>query len=198
MNIEEELRATIKNITENYKDELTSGWIAGNGPIPTEILFIGESPGRTEVEQGIPFVGMTGKTFEEYLNSIELKKSDIRITNVCYFRPIKIKQGTTGNKSVSNRTPTPLEVDLFREVLDKEIAAVNPKIIVTLGNTPLRRFTESQSIGRCHGLLMYSEKLDKYVFPMYHPSALTYNRTEDFLQTYKNDWNKLKRALRLI
>lgn len=193
-----ELKNKIKTIAENYKDEPTGGYITGGGPIPADVLFLGEAPGKTEVEEAKPFVGMSGKTFEKYLNSIGLTRNKIRITNACFFRPITIKEGENGRTSVSNRPPKQSEVDLFREVLDEEIALVNPKVIVTLGNVPLKRLTSFKAIGNCHGQLYFNEQLKRYIFPMYHPSSLTYNRNDEFLEIYEGDWFKLKKALETI
>lgn len=194
MNIEE-LYLEIKEIAENYKDESTGGYITGDGPVPCDVLFVGEAPGKTEIIERKPFVGMAGKTFESFLNSIGLTREDIRITNTCFFRPIKVKEGKTGRESVSNRAPKTSEIELFREVLDEEISLVDPKIIVTLGNIPLKRLTHFKSIGECHGELYFNETLKRYIFPMYHPSSLTYNRNEEFKSIYKKDWEKLKEAL---
>lgn len=185
----------IKNISENYQDEPTGGWITGAGPIPCKIMFLGEAPGKTEVEEQKPFVGSAGRTFEGYLNSIGLSRDDIRISNTCFFRPIKITQSKNGRQTVSNRTPKPSEVELFREVLDEEIQLVNPSIIVTLGNIPLKRLTKFKSIGECHGELYFNEELQRNIFPMYHPSSLIYNRDEEFLKNYEEDWRKLKQVL---
>lgn len=185
----------IKTIAENYKDDLTGGWIAGGGPVPADILFIGEAPGKTEIEKNEPFVGMAGKTFEKYLNSIGISRKNIRITNTCFFRPIKMKTGPSEKTTISNRPPKECELDLFKEILEDEIFLVNPKIIVTLGNVPLKRLTDFKSIGQCHGELCYNDKLKRYVFPMYHPSSLTYNRSDEFLKIYEDDWEKLKQTL---
>lgn len=198
MDIEENLRKKIKIITENYKGDQIGGYITGNGPIPCNILFVGEAPGKTEVEEGKPFVGMAGKSFEKYLKSIDLSKDNIRITNTCFFRPIKTSEAKNGRTTISNRPPKTSEVQLFREVLDEEINFVNPKIIIPLGNVPLKRLTNFKSIGDCHGTLYYNEELKRYIFPMYHPSSLTYNRSEEFSSMYENDWNKLKEALKKI
>lgn len=195
MNVQQKLKDSIEKIYENYTAEKTGGYITGDGPIPCDILFIGEAPGKTEVEEGKPFVGMAGKNFEKYLNSIGLSRKNIRITNTCFFRPIKEKENPSGRVTISNRPPKTSEVELFREVLNEEINYVNPKIIITLGNVPLKRLTKFKAIGDCHGNLHFNEDLKKYIFPMYHPSSLTYNRNEDFLSIYEEDWNKLKEAL---
>nr|WP_272507539.1 uracil-DNA glycosylase [Clostridium aestuarii] len=192
------MRLRIKEITENYKDEEIGGWITGDGPIPCDILFVGEAPGKTEVEQGRPFVGMAGETFENYLNSIGQSRDKIRITNTCSFRPIKTKEGKTGRVTISNRTPKVSEIKLFKEILDDEIELVNPKLIITLGNIPLKRLTNFKSIGECHGQLYFNQELQRHVFPMYHPSALTYNRNDEFKSMYNKDWLKLKETLKTL
>ena len=169
----------------------------GSGPIPCDILFIGEAPGKTEVEKGEPFVGSAGKNFQFHLDLINLDRSDIRITNTCFFRPIKIKTSSTGRKTISNRTPKTSEINLFQDILKKELKLVKPKIIITLGNTPLKTFNNhNNTIGDCHGNLMFSSKLNMNIFPMYHPSALIYNRTDSFKELYKEDWYKLEKILR--
>lgn len=194
----EELETKIKNISENYKSHPTGGWITGDGPVPCDILFVGEAPGKTEVEARTPFVGLAGKTFEKYLNSIGLSRKDVRITNTCFFRPIKLKTSKTNKTTISNRPPKVSEINLFREILDEEIKIVNPKLIITLGNIPLKRLTNFKSIGECHGKAVFNSNLEKYIFPMYHPSSLTYNRTDEFLKIYENDWSILKNLLKTI
>lgn len=194
----ENLVERIKNIAENYKDEPIAGWITGHGPIPCKIMLLGEAPGKTEIEKQMAFVGSSGKVLDKYLNSIGLKRENIRISNTCYFRPIKISKSKNGKDTISNRTPKNSEIELFRQVLDDEINLVNPSIIVTLGNIPLRRLTEFKNIGECHGRLYFNESLGRYIFPMYHPSALIYNRSEELLKAYEEDWQNLKKALEKI
>lgn len=186
------LKQKIQVICNNYTGDNIGGWIFGNGSMPAKILFVGEAPGKTEIEQGKPFVGIAGQRFEQYLKSINISRNDVRITNACYFRPINIKINKQGRKSISNRTPKQSEINLFKDILDEEINLTNPKIIVTLGNTPLKRLTEYKSIGECHGNLIYNDNLNRYIFPMYHPSSLTYNRSEEFRISYDKDWEKLK------
>lgn len=195
---EKSLILKIQQVYENYTNDRVAGWVPGDGPIPSEILFVGEAPGKNEVEQKKPFIGMAGETFENHLNSIGINRASVRITNTCFFRPIKIKINKYGKDSISNRTPKILEVKLFKEILDDEISLVNPKIIVTLGNIPLKRLTKERTIGSCHGNLLFNEELNRYIFPMYHPSAITYNRNNEFLNIYQSDWLKLKEALNIL
>lgn len=194
----EDLKNKVKTICESYTAHPTGGWIMGDGPIPSDILFVGEAPGKTEIQVGIPFVGMAGRTFENYLNIIGYKRDNIRITNTCHFRPIKIKTLSNGKPSISNRAPNTSEIALFKDILDAEILMTNPKIIVTLGNVPLKILTTFTSIGSCHGELYVNKRLTKYIFPMYHPSALTYNRGEEFLKTYEKDWRRLKKTIETL
>lgn len=198
MNNLENLKFKIKNIAENYTNESTGGFITGDGPIPSDIMFIGEAPGKSEVESGKPFVGMAGKNFEKYLNSIDIKRENIRITNTCFFRPIKIKKSKSGKTTISNRPPKISEVNLFKEILNEEISMTKPKIIITLGNVPLKRLTSFKSIGECHGSPIHSDEFNCTIFPMYHPSALTYNRNDEFKSMYENDWHKLKAILQNV
>lgn len=198
MNIDERLllmKEKIKEISECYTGDSIGGWITGDGPVPCKILFIGEAPGKTEIESNKPFVGMAGKNFDYYLNLVGLNKDNIRITNTCYFRPIKIKENASGKTSISNRSPKTSEIKLFANILNEEISLVNPKLIITLGNIPLKTITDLKSIGDCHGKLIFSNKFDRNVFPMYHPSSLTYNRSDEFKDTYLQDWYKLKEVL---
>ena len=99
------LKERIKEITTAYKAETIGGYITGDGAVPADILFVGEAPGKTEVEEGRPFVGVAGKTLQHYLDMINIARSNIRITNTCYFRPIKLKQSDSGRITVSNRPP---------------------------------------------------------------------------------------------
>ena len=190
------IQSRIKNIAENYTEDKTGGWITGDGPVPCNILIVGEAPGKTEIEKNKPFIGKAGLTFEKYLNHIGLTRTDVRITNACFFRPIKEKVSKNGKITISNRPPKTSEIQIFKEVLDEEIKLVNPKIIITLGNIPLKRLTEFKSIGNCHGELYYNESLKRYIFPMYHPSSLIYNRNDEFLNTFEKDWKKLKNVIR--
>lgn len=195
MDINDYLKEKIRLICEDYTDSPIGGYITGDGPIPCNILFIGEAPGKTEIIEGRPFVGMAGKNFEKYLTSIGLTRNRVRITNTCFFRPIKITENKNGRNTVKNRTPKVSEINLFKDILKEEIDFVNPKIIITLGNIPLKSLTEFKSIGECHGKLSFNKELKTYIFPMYHPSSLTYNRNDDFRNMYNDDWLKLKETL---
>jgi len=98
--------------------------VNGVGPDDADLLFVGEAPGANEDEQGEPFVGRSGKVLDDGLRDVGLGRQDVRITNCVRCRPPE------------NRDPTTAEQDNCRGYLDREIAAVDPALIVTLGKVP--------------------------------------------------------------
>src|SRR3989440_13042038 len=94
--------------------------VPGGGSPHAKILFIGEGPGFHEDKQGRPFVGPAGQFLDELLASINLKRSDVFITNVVKCRPPE------------NRDPESEEIAACNDYLDRQIAAINPPVIVTL------------------------------------------------------------------
>lgn len=185
----------IEKIYLTLNPEEFDGFITGAGPLPSSLLIVGEAPGKYEVIERKPFVGLAGKTFEEYLKFAGIKREEIRITNTCYGRPIKKKILKNNKISYSNRTPLKGDIIAFSHILDKEIELCKPKVIVSLGNIPLKRLLGQVPISTCHGIPTFLENYNAYLFPMYHPSALTYNRSEEFKNTYMEDWSKLSKFL---
>ena len=131
--------------------------VPGEGPANAEIMFIGEGPGFHENEQGRPFVGAAGKFLEELLASIGLKREQVFIGNVVKCRP------------PSNRDPMPEELNACSEYLDRQIAAINPKVIVTLGRFSMARFLPNAKISEIHGQAFQVK--GHLVVPMFHPAA---------------------------
>lgn len=131
--------------------------VPGEGPATADILFIGEGPGFHEDQQGRPFVGAAGKFLEELLSSIGLQREQVFITNVVKCRP------------PGNRDPEPDELEACAAYLDRQIAALNPKVIVTLGRYSMYRFFPNAKISAIHGL---ARQIDgRLVVAMYHPAA---------------------------
>ncbi len=131
--------------------------VPGEGPADAEIMFIGEAPGFHEDRQGRPFVGAAGHFLEELLASIGLSRDQVFITNVVKCRP------------PGNRDPMPDEVAACKAYLDRQIEAIKPKIIVTLGRHSMARFFPGASISRIHGRPKRAG--DVIYFPMFHPAA---------------------------
>lgn len=131
--------------------------VPGEGPADAEIMCIGEGPGFHENEQGRPFVGAAGKFLEELLMAAGLKRSDVWIGNVVKCRP------------PGNRDPLPEELSMCNEYLERQIRAIDPSIIITLGRFSMARFLPGAKISTVHGQM---RKIgDRYVIPMFHPAA---------------------------
>jgi uracil-DNA glycosylase len=148
--------------------------VPGEGPAPAELMFIGEGPGFHENEQGRPFVGPAGHFLEQLLASIQLTRAEVYITNVVKCRP------------PGNRDPMPEEMAACKDFLDDQIAAVNPRLIVTLGRFSMARWFQGESISRIHG---QPRKFgDLWVLPFFHPAAALHQQKfrslieEDFLR----------------
>lgn len=137
--------------------------VAGEGPPDAEIMFIGEGPGFHENQQGRPFVGAAGRFLEELLASIGLEREDVFITNIVKCRP------------PGNRDPHPEEIQACSEYLDRQINAINPHVIVTLGRFSMARFLPNARISDVHGEGMNVR--GRLVVPMYHPAAALHQRS---------------------
>ena len=131
--------------------------VPGEGPENAEIMFIGEGPGWNEDQQGRPFVGAAGKFLDELFASIGMKREQVYIANVVKHRP------------PNNRDPLPSEIAACSTFLDRQIALIHPKVIVTLGRHSMARYFPNKTISKIHGT---SEKRDGVIyFAMYHPAA---------------------------
>ena len=153
--------------------------VPGEGSPHAKILFIGEGPGFHEDRQGRPFVGPSGQFLEELLKSIGLKRSDVFITNVVKCRPPE------------NRDPLPVEINACNDYLERQIAALKPLVIVTLGRVSMAKFFGGEKISVIHGR---PRKKDGYVcIPMFHPAAAL--RTESYKIALREDFKKIPLAL---
>ncbi len=131
--------------------------VPGEGPKNASIMFIGEGPGFHENEQGRPFVGAAGKFLDELLEKIGMKRSQVFITNVVKCRP------------PSNRDPLPEELAACSEYLERQIQAISPKVIVTLGRFSMAHFLPNARISDVHGQAMTVK--GRLIVAMYHPAA---------------------------
>ncbi len=153
--------------------------VPGEGNPQAKILFIGEGPGFHEDKQGRPFVGPSGQLLQELLKSINLKREDVFITNVVKCRP------------PDNRDPLPSEIDACNDYLDRQIAAIQPLVIVTLGRHSMAKFFSGEKISAIHGR---ARKKDGYIcIPMFHPAAAL--RTESYKIALREDFKKIPIAL---
>lgn len=131
--------------------------VPGEGPEDAAIIFIGEAPGFHEDQQGRPFVGAAGRFLEELLASINLTRRDVYICNVIKCRP------------PGNRDPLPDEIQACADYLQKQIAHIKPRLIVTLGRYSMANYFPQVSISKIHG---QAQKVGGVlVLPLYHPAA---------------------------
>lgn len=158
--------------------------VPGEGSPDSEIMFIGEGPGYNEDLQGRPFVGQAGKLLEKTLiDELGLRRDQVYITNIIKYRPPE------------NRDPSPDEIEACRDWLDRQIAVIGPRIIVTLGRFCLAKFIPEVSISRVHGQPRFVDFGGRryIVVPMYHPAAAL--RSPTVLAQFLQDFAKLKRLL---
>lgn len=131
--------------------------VPGEGDPQARVMLIGEGPGWHEDKQGKPFVGNAGKFLSELLAKAELRREDVFITNVVKCRP------------PGNRDPLPDEMAACRPYLERQIAAINPDVIVTLGRFSMARWFPGERISRIHG--QPKREGHRLIVPMYHPAA---------------------------
>ena len=131
--------------------------VPGEGPVNARLLFIGEGPGFNENEMGRPFVGQAGKFLDELLDFAGFKREEVFITNVVKCRPPE------------NRDPLPDELNACAAYLDRQIEAINPDVIVTLGRFSMAKFLPNARISDVHGKPAWVK--DRLIVPMYHPAA---------------------------
>ena len=131
--------------------------VPGEGPYNAEIMLIGEGPGHFENEQGRPFVGQAGKFLNELLANGGLKREDVFITNVVKCRPPE------------NRDPQDVELAACAGYLERQIEAINPLIILTLGRFSMARYFQTAKISAIHGKASWVG--GRLIIAMYHPAA---------------------------
>jgi len=160
MSAEETLAQVAREVSQCTRCELhrtRKQAVPGEGPANTEIMLIGEGPGFHENEQGRPFVGAAGKFLEELLAQAGLKRSEVWIGNVVKCRP------------PGNRDPQPEELSSCDDYLERQIKAINPKIVITLGRFSMAKFMPGAKISTEHGQMR--KVGNRFVIPMYHPAA---------------------------
>ncbi len=155
--------------------------VPGDGPFDSDIVIVGEAPGKEEDASGRPFVGAAGKILDKALDAARVPRDSVFITNVVKCRP------------PGNRPPRVDEIAACRPYLLTQVAAIRPKVVVTLGSTALRAV-----LGRPLELKDSRTKrlaLDTVpVVSTYHPAAVLYNRRLE--RTIQGDLQKVARAVR--
>jgi DNA polymerase len=139
--------------------------VFGSGNADADLMFVGEAPGRSEDEQGLPFVGQAGRLLDRLLEEIGLERADVYIANTLKCRP------------PGNRDPHPAEIESCQDYLLRQVALIQPRVICTLGNfaTKLLR-ADPTGITRLHGrdeVRVIGTRAVR-LYPIFHPAAALY------------------------
>jgi len=156
-------------------------FVFGEGSPKAAMLFIGEGPGRDEDLQGRPFVGKAGELLDKMIVAIGFQRTEVYIANVVKCRP------------PDNRTPTPQEAQRCLSYLKRQIELIRPRVIVTLGATPLRELLGVQTgITRIRGQWQRLDMLGGIpVMPTFHPAYVLRQYTQDVRRAV---WSDLQTA----
>ena len=137
--------------------------VPGEGHAETEVVFVGEGPGFNEDRQGRPFVGQAGAKLDALLMSVGWRRDEVFITNVVKCRPPE------------NRDPEPDEIAACAPFLTRQLEALDPALVVTLGRFSMARFSPGARIGQVHGTYHPADAAsgapDALAYAMYHPAA---------------------------
>lgn len=164
--------------------------VVGEGSHMAHIMFIGEAPGKNEAQTARPFCGRSGKVLDSMLDSVNLNRSDVFITNIVKDRPPE------------NRDPTEEEIKKYAPFLDEQIEIIQPRVIATLGrfsmNYIMTKFGLADKIGAIgdlHGKEFVAQtsygSID--IVPLYHPAVALYDGSNK--ETILKDFQVLKKYI---
>lgn len=160
--------------------------VFGSGNNHAKILIVGEAPGAKEDQLGIPFCGASGKILEELLESINLTRDDVFISNTILCRPEK------------NRNPRSQEIKNCNNRLNSLIETINPIVIVTVGNFATKTIIGKTEITKIRGqIFKLKNKTRNYkVIPVIHPANYLYQgRNPQVLEQMKQDFKTIKKIV---
>ncbi|HUB94096.1 MAG TPA: uracil-DNA glycosylase [Verrucomicrobiae bacterium] len=179
----DELKVRIEaaNVTPELKAQATQ-LVFGDGDAETDVVFIGEAPGKHEDEQGKPFVGAAGKFLNEMLEMVGLTRGEVYITNIVKYRP------------PNNRDPESAEKEAWLPYLQEQLDIIQPKLIVTLGRHSMDVLLPGLKISQVHG--QPKRYKDHVYLPLFHPAAALYN--SGMRQTLIDDFALIPTILKKI
>jgi len=176
--MEQKLETIKQNVIECTKCDLSktrTNSVPGKGNFHSNVIFVGEAPGKNEDKNGEPFIGIAGKKLSIALEGAGISREEVYITNIVKCRPPK------------NRVPTTIERGTCQEYLKQEIAIIKPKIICLLGNTAFNSILGGSEITKFRGKLVRKE--NQLYFLTVHPAATIYN--QKLITVLKKDMVKL-------
>ena len=174
----QELETIKQNVIKCTKCDLCktrTNAVPGNGNSQSDVIFVGEAPGRNEDKNGEPFIGVAGKKLSIALDEAGISRDDVYITNIVKCRP------------PNNRVPNTDERDTCKEYLKQEISIIKPKLICILGNTAFNSILGGSEITKFRGKVVRKDNL--LYFLTIHPAATIYN--QKLIDVLKNDIVKL-------
>lgn len=172
----EEIWADVGDCTRCPLYQERTNIVHTDGNRKARLMFVGEAPGADEDAQARPFVGRAGQLLTKIIEAIGLKREEVLIGNVNRCRP------------PGNRPPTPEEASMCKPFLLREIAAVQPEVIVVLGNTAMRNLLDiKQGITRVRG--QFQDYQGVKVMPTFHPAYLLRDPSKK-----KETWEDLKKV----
>ena len=155
----EELESRCGACTDCELHKTKTHTVFGTGNREATLMFVGEAPGETEDETGIPFVGRAGKLFDKYLEAVDIPRESVYIANILKCRPPK------------NRDPLPEEEDACLPFLREQVRLIRPRLIVCLGRIAAMRLLKPDfKITREHGIWVKKGAFE--ICAVYHPSLL--------------------------
>ena len=169
-----------------YQERLKNNFfpVIGQGNHQAKIMFVGEAPGLNEAKTGKPFCGRAGKVLDELLESVELEREEVYITNILKDRPN------------NNQDPLVEEIEACSSYLERQIEIIQPEIICPLGRYSMeflmKKFGLSENIkgiSQIHGQSFKSGEIT--LIPFYHPAVAVYN--PKMKEILKEDFKILKR-----
>ena len=135
--------------------------VFGSGPSNSKIMIIGEAPGKDEDEQGEPFIGRAGKLLDAFLQSIDLSREKVFITNTVKCRP------------PDNRNPSLDELNQCSSFLNSQINAVKPKVLILLGKIAANSLLDNDSpMSDLRQKKLFIDNHDIPVIVFYHPAYI--------------------------
>ncbi len=149
--------------------------VPGKGNFQSDVIFVGEAPGRNEDKNGEPFIGVAGKKLSIALDEAGISRDAVYITNIVKCRP------------PNNRVPKTSERNTCQEYLKQEISIIKPKIICILGNTAFNSILGGSEITKFRGKIV--RKDNQLYFLTIHPAATIYN--QKLINVLKSDIVKL-------
>ena len=181
--MKQKLEKVKQNVIKCTKCELSNtrnNSVPGKGNFKSDVIFVGEAPGKNEDNKGEPFIGIAGKKLSIALENAGITRDQVYITNIVKCRPPK------------NRVPTIIERDTCKNYLKKEIEIIEPKIICILGNTAFNSLLEGKEIIKFRGKVV--RKNNQLYFLTIHPAATIYN--QKLINLLKKDMKKLFKLIK--